>query len=168
MQNKSGGMGNLNNQDLRQYTHPSPAHVPPAHPKARSWHGVLLKSILLSMAAVFLFGTGFLVGDDRIRLNTAADSTGTSLVNSSAPDNSGDLSTSGLQEIYDLLRDQYDGEFSDEALLDGLKSGTVAAVGDAYTEYLNEEDTQAFNEGLDGEFEGIGAELDQEDASLLL
>lgn len=117
------------------------------------------KTLVAVLAGFFIFGTGFLIGDDRIKLNSvesiASVATGQSVTD--------DLSTDGLQELYDVLRKNYDGEISNEELLDGLKKGVVRAVGDSYTEYLSPEEAEEFNAGLEGTFEGIGAELAQED-----
>ncbi len=122
-----------------------------------------LSSIVIG--AVLVFGAGFLIGDDRIKINglssISADGSGSSSI-------SGDLSTDGLQEIYDTLREKYDGDLSEDELRDGLKKGVVAAAGDTYTEYLSEEEAQEFAAGLDGKFEGIGAELAQENGYIII
>ncbi len=111
----------------------------------------------MAFSAVLIFTCGWLVGSDRIGLNTASN-----IANSIVNENTGELSVEGVQEIYDKLRQNYDGEVENEALLDGLKKGVVAAVGDTYTEYFNEEETKEFNSQLNGTFEGIGAELGKE------
>jgi len=123
-----------------------------------------MKISAIALAGFFVFGTGFLIGDDRIKLNSV-DNIASIATGQSSSD---DLSTDGLQELYDELRHNYDGEISDEELLDGLKKGAVAAVGDSYTEYLSQEETKEFNADLDGTFEGIGAELAQEDGFVIV
>ncbi len=110
-----------------------------------------------------LFGSGWLVGSDRIGLNSARN-----IANVVSNEQSGDLATDGLQELYDELRQNYDGEVKDEELLDGLKKGVVAAVGDTYTEYLSPVETEEFNSDLNGSFEGIGAELGKEGSFIVI
>ncbi|MCA9328787.1 PDZ domain-containing protein, partial [Candidatus Saccharibacteria bacterium] len=110
------------------------------------------------LVAVIIFAAGWLVGNGRISLNTASDVAEQVALN--APAN---LSTDGLQEIYDKLKANYDGDIDTEKLLDGLKKGAVAAVGDTYTEYLSPDETKEFNSDLNGTFEGIGAELSKKD-----
>lgn len=155
----------MNHQDLRQHNF-QPASGQPTHdhstrsPKRRG----AIKLLSVVLIGFFLFGFGFLVGDDRIKLNSV-ESIASVATGDSDP---ADLSTDGLQEIYDRLRQNYDGEISDEELLDGLKKGVVAAVGDSYTEYLNAEQTVEFNADLDGTFEGIGAELAQEEGFVIV
>ncbi len=68
----------------------------------------------------------------------------------------------GINELYQQLIDNFDGEITDEAILDGQKSGLVSAADDPYTEFFTEQETKEFNEGLNGTFEGIGAELGKE------
>jgi carboxyl-terminal processing protease len=68
----------------------------------------------------------------------------------------------GINELYQQLVDNFDGEITDEALLNGQKSGLVAAAEDPYTEFLTAQETKEFNDGLNGSFEGIGAELSRE------
>jgi carboxyl-terminal processing protease len=116
-----------------------------------------LKRLSLFLAAAVIFSLGWAVGDGRISLNTTKDVA--DQVANNAPAN---LSTDGLQEIYDKLKLNYDGDIEPEKLLDGLKKGAVAAVGDTYTEYLSPEETKDFNSDLNGSFEGIGAELGKE------
>lgn len=119
----------------------------------------LLKQASFLVAAVLIFGTGWAVGSDRISFNVAHNIAEQISDNNNNP---ADLSTSGLQELYDELKRNYDGSLDAEALLDGLKKGAVAAAGDTYTEYLSAKETESFNEDLNGTFEGIGAELGKE------
>ncbi len=112
-----------------------------------------LKIVVLVVVATVLFGTGILIGDGRLTLGSDQNKV---LISNSQ---SGDLSTDGLQEIYGLLNQKYDGDISPTDLLDGLKAGAVSAVGDTYTRYLNAKETKDFNSDLNGTFEGIGAEL---------
>lgn len=65
-----------------------------------------------------------------------------------------------LDEVYSKVTESYNGELSNESLLEGAKKGMIEAVGDVYTEYMDEEATQAFTDNLHGEAgAGIGVEL---------
>lgn len=114
------------------------------------------KKFSVLIAALLLFGAGWLVGDGRVTFGTSGDSL------SSQSTENGELSTDGLQELYNELVNNYDGEIEPDDILDGLKKGAVAAVGDTYTEYLSPQETEDFNADLNGTFEGIGAELGKE------
>ncbi len=113
------------------------------------------------LVAVFLIGLG--VGSDRI--NLGPDRQYRTSVQSSA---GGKLDYNGVEEIYDGLRDGFDGQLDGTKLEDGLKAGIVKAAGDPYTEYLNQEESKEFDEQLNGSFQGIGAELGKEKESVII
>lgn len=79
-----------------------------------------------------------------------------------------DLDYSEVEQVYDSLRKNYDGELTLDQLLDGLKYGLADATGDPYTVYLNEEQSKQFLSDLNGTFTGIGAELGIEDDRLII
>lgn len=85
--------------------------------------------------------------------------------NQSLPEN---LDYSEVEQVYDLLRINYDGELNVDQLLDGLKEGLAHATGDDYTVYLNEDDAKQFLSDVNGTFSGIGAELGLEDERLII
>jgi len=104
--------------------------------------------------AASVFSSGWLLGSGRLTFST----------NNLVPvaTGSGVAPREGINELYQQIQDNYDGETSEEDYLNGQKEGLAAAVGDPYTEYLTEQETKEFNEGLNGTFEGIGAELGKE------
>lgn len=53
----------------------------------------------------------------------------------------------------------YEDEIDPQELIDGIYSGYASALGDPYTQYYNEEETEALFETTSGEFSGIGATL---------
>lgn len=73
-----------------------------------------------------------------------------------------DLDYSSVEQVYDSLRLNYEGELDEASLIDGLKAGLAQASGDPYTEYLNAEAAQDFDDELSGNFSGIGAELSRD------
>ena len=77
-------------------------------------------------------------------------------INSSLPDN---LDYTKVEEVYDSLRKNYDGELKLEDLYNGLKNGLAQATGDPYTTYFTEAENEEFNGEVNGTFSGIGAEL---------
>lgn len=70
-----------------------------------------------------------------------------------------DLGYSGVEAIYDLLKDNFAGSLDANKLIEGAKEGMVAAAGDPYTVYLDSEAAQEFQEELNGSFSGVGIEL---------
>jgi carboxyl-terminal processing protease len=71
--------------------------------------------------------------------------------------NSLDYST--VDQVYRDLRNKFDGNLDNEALLIGMKRGLVEAAGDNYTSFLDKEEAGEFQDQLNGTFEGIGAQL---------
>jgi carboxyl-terminal processing protease len=104
--------------------------------------------------ALGVFSTGVLVGKGDIRFTT--DNKTNKQVANSIPN---DLDYTSVEKVYDSLRANFDGQLDEAKLLDGLKEGIATASGDPYTEYLNTEAAQEFDEDLNGSFTGIGAEL---------
>jgi len=107
---------------------------------------------IVGAALAVMFGVGWLVGSDRVSVNDPGFS----------QSSDSEVSTTGIDEIYNELLKNYDGDIDAQELSEGLKRGAVAAVGDNFTEYLSPQETEEFNASLDGTFEGIGAELGKE------
>lgn len=79
-----------------------------------------------------------------------------------------DLDYSSAEEVFDSLKESFDGQLDEQKLLDGVKEGLAKAAGDPYTEYLNAAASKEFGEQLNGSFEGIGAELSKEEGSVVI
>lgn len=80
----------------------------------------------------------------------------------------GQLNYDGVDELYNDLKNGFDGQLDTRKLEDGLKEGLVKAAGDPYTEYLTAEENKEFSEQLNGSFEGIGAELSKDGESIVI
>ncbi len=114
----------------------------------------VIRASSYALVASLIFLSGWAIGSGHIILSK--DQLFRKSVQKSAPAN---LDYSSVEQVYDTLRNDYDGQLDQQKLLDGLKSGLVAAAGDTYTEYLNAQAANDFNSQLNGTFEGIGAEL---------
>ncbi|MDQ3065306.1 MAG: S41 family peptidase [bacterium] len=112
----------------------------------------LKKWLGLIVAAILIFNFGWFLGSGRIQVKN---------YNSVSSNNNlpAKLDLSSVDTIYQSLRQNYDGELNEEQLLEGIKSGLAKAAGDPYTEYFNPETAAEFENGIDGIFEGIGAQL---------
>lgn len=70
------------------------------------------------------------------------------------------LDTTQLQETYRGLVANYDGTLDTAALIDGASRGMVAAAGDKYTVFLDQKETLAFNQSMNGSIGGgVGVQL---------
>lgn len=113
----------------------------------------LAKTALSALAAVFIFSLGVGVGDGRISLGFNPNPSST------LPQQ---LDYASVDNVYDTLRSNYDGKLDQAALLAGLKDGLAEATGDPYTEYFTPEEAKEFQQQVNNEFSGIGAELGQD------
>lgn len=67
---------------------------------------------------------------------------------------------SALDEVYSKLATYYNGEVSDEKIIEGAKKGLTEALGDTYTVYMDKEETSEFYDELHGKVgSGIGVEM---------
>ncbi len=72
-------------------------------------------------------------------------------------------------QVWDMVNDLYLRQpISEKDLFYGAISGMVDAVGDPYSVYFNPEETAIFNEELEGEYSGIGAEIGKEDEYIIV
>lgn len=67
-----------------------------------------------------------------------------------------------LASLKALIDEKYLGEVDEEQLEQGILEGYISGLDDPYSVYYGEEETKAFMEATEGEYEGIGAVLTQE------
>lgn len=67
---------------------------------------------------------------------------------------------SALNEVYDKLVNTYDGDISEEKMIEGAKKGLTESLGDVYTVYMDAEEASDFEDDLHGKVgAGIGVEM---------
>ncbi len=129
------------------------------HQEHRSWSLLRIVASLIFVLAVF--AAGVMIGrGDKIHLRGLSATSKTTTQTQ--------LDYSSVEQVYSLLKTDFDGVLDNNNLLDGLKSGLVEATGDPYTEYLNAQDAKEFDDQLSGSFTGIGAELGTDDENNIL
>lgn len=72
------------------------------------------------------------------------------------------LDYSSVNQVYNLLRENYDGKLTQDQMLTGLKKGLAESTGDPYTEYFTAQEAKDFEGSINNTFAGIGAELGQD------
>ncbi|MYB40307.1 S41 family peptidase [Candidatus Saccharibacteria bacterium] len=77
-------------------------------------------------------------------------------INDSLPRN---LNYGSVEELYDYLRQNFDGELNEQALLDGIKKGLLEATGDPHSVYFTPQQAIEFEQQLLNKLIGIGAYL---------
>lgn len=123
------------------------------------WFGKTALNVAILLA---VFGIGVGVGNGKI--SWGPDSVYRKTVQSQ----NGSLSFNGIEELYQELRQGFDGQLDTQKLEDGMKAGLVRAAGDPYTEYMSAQESKEFNEQLSGSFEGIGAELSKDQQNIVI
>jgi carboxyl-terminal processing protease len=70
------------------------------------------------------------------------------------------IDTKLLQETYQKLKANYDGQLNEQALINGARRGMVAAAGDKYTAFFNRKEAAEFDSDLSGSIGGgIGTQI---------
>ena len=69
------------------------------------------------------------------------------------------LKLSETEEVYQILKKNYDGELDKSQLSEGAAKGLTAAAGDKYTVYMTAEEAKEYEMQLSGSLSGIGAEI---------
>ncbi|MDB5170130.1 MAG: Peptidase [Candidatus Saccharibacteria bacterium] len=116
----------------------------------RLWRSKALRSIGVLVLVAAVFAGGVNVGNGTI---SWSHSTGR---NGSLPET---LNYSAVNDVYKSLIENYDGKLTESQLINGLKHGLAEATKDPYTSYFTPTEAQSFNDSLQGQFSGIGAEL---------
>jgi carboxyl-terminal processing protease len=106
---------------------------------------------LLVLLIVFTLGVN--VGNGRISPHSGHS------LNKSLPSQP-DYTT--VNQVYKALIENYNGKLTETQLEDGLKHGLAQSTNDPYTEYFTPTEAKAFNQQLNNQFSGIGAELGQD------
>ncbi|HSX15718.1 MAG TPA: S41 family peptidase [Candidatus Saccharimonadales bacterium] len=115
-----------------------------------------LKKAGFVAGAWLIFTCGVLFGNGTIRIVPISQYTS----RTSLP---AKLDYSSLNEVYDALRQNYDGKLTTDDVLNGLKHGLAGAANDPYTEFFTPKEAKDFNGMLEGvNLTGIGVELDQD------
>lgn len=79
------------------------------------------------------------------------------------------LDTTLLQQTYQELVANYDGDLDRNALIEGAARGMTDAAGDEYTTFFSADEADRFNEGMSGSIGGgIGAQVGTRDDSITL
>jgi carboxyl-terminal processing protease len=122
-------------------------------------------SFILILLAVFL--GGWQLGFAGYQLNLKFNPPSLKIENKRVT--SGSIDFSPLWDVLDRINEDFlfrpvDGT----KLLYGAVSGLVKALGDPYTAFLSPTENTAFNDSLEGVYEGIGAELGLRDDQLII
>lgn len=71
-------------------------------------------------------------------------------------------------DTYNDIRENYYEEVDKEELLDAGIKGMLEYLGDDYSLYMDQEETESFNEQVEGKYTGIGVEITQVDETITI
>lgn len=128
---------------------PVDSSAPVPRKQKGKWPVPKILATLIVTALVFAAGVAVGRGDIQFK----------GLSTNKAPSAAAALDYSSIDQLYELLKSDFDGNLDNQKIIDGLKTGLVGAAGDPYTTYFNAEEAKSFNEELTSTFTGIGAEL---------
>jgi len=122
--------------------------------RVREENGRRVPTSVLVIAIIFIAGLGYIAGT----FNNQIVATIAPIFGKTAY--GGTLDFSSLQSTYQAVKANYDGDIDDAKLIEGANKGLVEALGDDYSVYMNQEETQAFDDSLTGTIGGgIGIEM---------
>lgn len=73
-----------------------------------------------------------------------------------------------LVSTYHTILDNYYGKLNKKELLDASIKGMVDYLDDPYSVYMDEDASSSFNETVNGEYQGIGAQVTQKDGNAIV
>ncbi len=69
------------------------------------------------------------------------------------------LDYSSVDDLYESIKDNYNGKLTESQLIEGIKHGLAESTNDPYTTYFTPKEADTFESDLNNTFSGIGAEL---------
>ncbi len=114
--------------------------------------------LLIASVAVLLFGTGYKLGERAISLTPLGTA-------GSVPTNSKNIDFTMFWKVWNTVEKKYvdKKKVDPKKMYYGAIKGLVASVEDPYTFFLTPVENKQSKEGLEGKFEGIGAQLGMKD-----
>lgn len=129
-----------------------------------------IRKTALSLAALLLvFYVGYRAGREGIILPGSSPTTPKVVVNRNVPV-SRDLDFALFWDVWSRLEKNYidKSKLEQDKMFYGAISGMVSALGDPYTVFLPPKENGEYKQDLNGEFEGIGAQLGAKDERVVV
>lgn len=124
--------------------------------------GILLGVLSTLMVVLILAGIGIGVGIIDLGLErTPTDNTLNMTTDNSGDDEFTDTAIKKINYIMKIMDMYYLEEYDEDAMIDGMLAGMLAAVGDPYTGYYDEESYSSLMESSEGVYYGIGVVVSQ-------
>ncbi|CAN5130087.1 carboxy-terminal processing protease CtpA [soil metagenome] len=108
------------------------------------------RTVSFCLLLVIVFGVGLSIGNGRLSLPSHG------VVSKDLP---ATLNYSSVNQLYQSIKENYNGKLTETQLIDGLKHGLAEATNDPYTVYFTAKEADSFDSDLNNTFSGVGAEL---------
>jgi len=134
---------------------------------------IKLKTVLIALLVLVVVGAGILTPiisnyqNQITELKESLDDKGVA-TDFEKPNTSTDAEFKKFYEVYDLLINKHRQKIVTQELVDGAIEGMIAALDDPYTTYMNAEEAKQFAEQMEGEYQGIGAGLYEENGKVII
>ena len=79
-----------------------------------------------------------------------------------------DRDFSKLYEVYNTLENYYFEDVDEDALVNGAINGMVESLDDPYSDFMSTDEAKSFHQSISSSFEGIGAEIQQENDQIVI
>lgn len=79
-----------------------------------------------------------------------------------------DIDFSLFWEAWDIVKDKFFGQTDQQQMVYGAISGMIKSLQDPYSLFMDPEDSKRFAEDMEGQFDGIGAEIEAKDGRLVI
>lgn len=73
-----------------------------------------------------------------------------------------------LYSTYETIKKDYYTDINDDKLVNGAIDGMIKGLEDPYSIYMNQKEAKSFNESISSSFEGIGAEIQEQDGKIMV
>ncbi|MFD5848800.1 S41 family peptidase [Cytobacillus pseudoceanisediminis] len=141
----------LQNEDLNKETSETPDNNHSGFIRMKKFHFVMLLFFIVFLSAgITTFALAF--GDEKAV----------------------DVGTGDRREFdkfytaYDTLKTNYFQEVDQDNLINGAINGMLEALDDPYSDYMNEEEAKSFHQSISSSFEGIGAEIQEQEGYIVI
>ncbi|MFS0781543.1 S41 family peptidase [Bacillus sp. 1P06AnD] len=71
-----------------------------------------------------------------------------------------------LYDTFDTIKSEYYTKVKDATLVNGAINGMLESLDDPYSDYMNEKEASSFHEQISASFEGIGAEIQEQNGQI--
>lgn len=73
-----------------------------------------------------------------------------------------------FNKAYEQIKSDYYQKTDDSKLVDGAIKGMISSLDDPYSSYMDPQEGKSFEETISASFEGIGAQVEEKDGSILI